>query len=395
MEGGQEVMVFTGNEATRIPLRRSNFYVEFFELEQDNQKRWQSGRQQVPRSALHGLGQILGGLAFKVPVFDRDQPGSGRPAAIEAPTENVFFEIVKTNKAGKEEAKSDPIHFTYKPSRLQPLGGKRLRDPRHIFPLGKMPKLEAATPFVPTFMLREATSSNPTVTITNVPVTTGNTDIPTLIESISQPSMYLTAQTLPPTSPMSPSSSFRNMELNSPQPNQAQSPAPYSSSPKMSQVEMIPSTVETGAGHLGYMVPASQPNQQMFTQQEPPDINDQNIDEFITELLAPPSDMTTQFLAPLSQNFSGSGDGRIFFDGYRNTETICMDGGKDKVVIKEEKCEEDKDSVIITKEKTSEDENNKKVLIKSEKNSKEEEVGVTPQNKKDFAQCLQQLKIEQ
>ena len=31
----------------------------------------------------------------KVPVFDRESPGSGRASSIEQPTQNVFFEIVK------------------------------------------------------------------------------------------------------------------------------------------------------------------------------------------------------------------------------------------------------------------------------------------------------------
>ena len=31
----------------------------------------------------------------KVPVFDRESPGSGRAASIQQPTQNVFFEIVK------------------------------------------------------------------------------------------------------------------------------------------------------------------------------------------------------------------------------------------------------------------------------------------------------------
>ena len=31
----------------------------------------------------------------KVPVFDRESPGSGRASSIDQPTENVFFEIVK------------------------------------------------------------------------------------------------------------------------------------------------------------------------------------------------------------------------------------------------------------------------------------------------------------
>ena len=32
VEGGNEVMAFVGNWTTRIPLKQSNFFVEFFEL---------------------------------------------------------------------------------------------------------------------------------------------------------------------------------------------------------------------------------------------------------------------------------------------------------------------------------------------------------------------------
>jgi len=125
VEGGQEVMAFTGNKSTKIPLKQSNFFVEFFELGADQEKGWKSGRIEIPKCDLHALGQILGGLSFKVPVFDRESPGSGRAASIQQPTQNVFFEIVKTNKAGREEAKSDPIIFTYNPSRLTTTGRKR------------------------------------------------------------------------------------------------------------------------------------------------------------------------------------------------------------------------------------------------------------------------------
>ena len=34
----------------------------------------------------------------KVPVYDRENPGSGKASSIEQPTENVFFEIVKVFK---------------------------------------------------------------------------------------------------------------------------------------------------------------------------------------------------------------------------------------------------------------------------------------------------------
>ena len=66
VEGGQEVMAFTGNKSTKIPLKQSNFFVEFFELGPDQQKGWKSGRIEIPKCNLHALGQILGGLSFKV-----------------------------------------------------------------------------------------------------------------------------------------------------------------------------------------------------------------------------------------------------------------------------------------------------------------------------------------
>ena len=66
VEGGQEVMAFTGNKSTKIPLKQSNFFVEFFELGADQEKGWKSGRIEIPKCDLHALGQILGGLSFKV-----------------------------------------------------------------------------------------------------------------------------------------------------------------------------------------------------------------------------------------------------------------------------------------------------------------------------------------
>ena len=69
VEGGQEVMAFTGNKTTKIPLRQSNFFVEFFELGSDGEKVWKSGRIEIPKCDLHELGQILGGLSFKVELI--------------------------------------------------------------------------------------------------------------------------------------------------------------------------------------------------------------------------------------------------------------------------------------------------------------------------------------
>ena len=67
VEGGQEVMAFTGNKSIKISLKQSNFFVEFFELGSGKQEKvWKSGRIEIPKSDLHELGQILGGLSFKV-----------------------------------------------------------------------------------------------------------------------------------------------------------------------------------------------------------------------------------------------------------------------------------------------------------------------------------------
>ena len=40
----------------------------------------------------------VNGHHVKVPVYDRESPGSGKASSIEQPTENVFFEIVKVLK---------------------------------------------------------------------------------------------------------------------------------------------------------------------------------------------------------------------------------------------------------------------------------------------------------
>ena len=66
VEGGQEVMVFTGNKSTKIPLKQSNFYVEFFQSGSKQQKVWTSGRIEIPKCDLHAIGNVLGGLSFKV-----------------------------------------------------------------------------------------------------------------------------------------------------------------------------------------------------------------------------------------------------------------------------------------------------------------------------------------
>jgi hypothetical protein len=344
VEGGQEVMVFTGNDTTRVSLRRSNFYVEFFQLDGSGgqqAKLWQSGRLQVPACDLHGLGQVLGGLTFKVPVFDRDQPGSGRPAAIDSPTENVFFEVIKTNKAGKEEAKSDPIFFTYRPSRHQVMGRKRSQDFRQMFG-EKMPKLEAGQPFVPNFSITLAEPvghQQDMVTITNLPIT---------VEQINLGPAPACPVALP--SPLSPASGLGNLTIRSPLP----SPGPvYSTSPASASAYTSNPGLSMAYGSSPSMAYGSSPNMvqhsqwsspstghgssprkaQPPVQPEPPGlelpvVDDQKMEDFIQSLLA-----------PSSSTFDG-----IHFDGYRNPGTVCTDGETDKRevrVVKKEEAEKD------------------------------------------------------
>lgn len=338
VEGGQEVMVFTGNEVTRIQNKRSNFYVEFFELDTNEQKGWQSGRAMIAKTELHTLGQILGGLSFKVPVFDRDQPGSKRPAAINTPTENVFFEITKTNKAGKEESKSDPIFFTYRPSRLQHIKRKR---PLDHFLNENVTKREKVTEFVSQFNIPQftfgptgTTNSEQIVTL-NLPIVSSDPSIPAVVETMAH--RY---QMVPSTigNPMSPSSiPLDQLVVCSPNPPQATSPGP-SYNP-----QMIPSTIEpTGViqhfqnfpstNSYTYANPAQPPHNDVQPPQTFQDAIGQSgvdMEEFIKDLLAPSTDpQTVEAIPPF-----GIGN-NIYFDGYRSQDVVCTDGEVRKVTLK-------------------------------------------------------------
>jgi len=370
VEGGQEVMAFTGNKSTKIPLKQSNFFVEFFELGPDQQKGWKSGRIEIPKCNLHALGQILGGLSFKVPVYDRENPGSGRASSIEQPTENVFFEIVKTNKAGREEAKSDPIIFTYNPSRLMTTARKRGQDKGQMFEM-KMPKMDLIdsisskmdptsskmdsiaskmnqipSSFVPAFTY---SVSEPTVTITNLPIT--DPRIPTLVESIGQQqtSAKLDSSLRSPqqghldhhqgcesnqdqpfySNAHSPATGLSQLQINSPQ---ALSPnaSMLSSSPQRTVSPLLAPNCPPSSPYMPTS-PNLQRNQcnQQENQQA---LNEQNINNFIKSILAPDS----PGLNDLGSN--------IFFDSTtRNSGTVCSDGGLSEAVTQEQKTEDPKE----------------------------------------------------
>jgi len=354
VEGGQEVMAFTGNKSTKIPLRQSNFFVEFFELGSDGEKVWKSGRIEIPKCDLHELGQILGGLSFKVPVFDRESPG--RASNIEQPTQNVFFEIVKTNKAGKEEAKSDPIIFTYNPSRLMTTVRKRGQAGSRMFET-KLPKMDPNSTFVPTFTY---SLSEPTVTITNLPIT-GDPRIPTLVESIranldssggdsSLQGGHLGGHDYESKfNALSPATGLSHLQINSPQ---ELSPNPSamllsSASPQRTVSPVLPPNCPPSSPYMQRI----QHNQEESQNQQA--LNEQNINDFIKSILAPDSPGR---LSDLGSN--------IFFDGSTRTAAVCSDSvtvseapppvGKTEDSKEEDKETKDNNLVICRKEGSKE-----------------------------------------
>jgi len=360
VEGGREVMAFTGNKSTKIPLKQSNFFVEFFELGSGQEKVWKSGRIEIPKCDLHALGQILGGLSFKVPLFDRESPGSGRASSIEKPTENVFFEIVKTSKAGREEARSDPIIFTYLPSRLMPTARKRSQVGSQMFEM-KMPKMDpTSSTFVPAFTY---SVSEPTVTITNLPIT--DPRIPTLVESIGKqqianldssggrsrlrsPQAHLGHQDCESNQEQplylnahSPATGLSQLQINSPQ---ALSPNPsmlQSSSPQRTVSPVLPPNCPPSSPYI----PTS-PNMQcnQLNQEENQQaLNEQNINDFIKSILAPDS-----------PGLSDLG-GNIFFDqgSTRSSGTVCSDGAVSENAPHVEKSDNSKEEGDKGKEEES------------------------------------------
>ena len=113
------MMTFTGNSSNKINHKSSNFYVDFYQLEDENdhsRRIWKT-RVVINDDQLHTVGQHLGGVSFNVPVYDRGSIHPGTPTFIESPV-NVYFQFVKTkkNRPSDIEAKSDPRFFQYRPS---------------------------------------------------------------------------------------------------------------------------------------------------------------------------------------------------------------------------------------------------------------------------------------
>jgi len=207
-EGGSEVMMFTGGDSgvNKISFTKSTFHVNFFQINPYDETRVWNNRVTIRDCQLHGVGQHLGGIFFNVPPYDRNE--KGKPALIQQPTENVFLELIKTSKNNATvQAKSDPISFIYKPSKISRIATKRPLDPSHIEKvLGKTVKVE---PFVPTFNLQDTSTYIPVVENPNIPQT-----VHPIITTT--PSIHTGSEELFQENPFSPSSAMGNMMINSP-----------------------------------------------------------------------------------------------------------------------------------------------------------------------------------
>jgi len=153
VEGGAEVMLFTGGDGNvnKISYAKSTFHADFFQINPHDESRIWQHRVTILDNQLHGVGQHLGGVHFCVPPYDRQ--GKGKPSLIDQETDNVFMELVKTNKNNSTiQAKSDPLAFVYKPSAMARITLKRPRDPSYFENiLGRPIKIKAEQPFIPSF----------------------------------------------------------------------------------------------------------------------------------------------------------------------------------------------------------------------------------------------------
>ena len=229
VEGGAEVMIFTGGDSNvnKISYAKSTFHADFFQINPHDESRIWHHRVTILDNQLHGVGQHLGGVHFCVPPFDRQ--GNGRPTLIERETENVFMELIKTNKNNSTiQAKSDPLSFVYKPSAMTRITLKRPRDPAHFANvLGKLPKMkEEITSFQSSFIPQtpqifqvdhEQLNMNiPQTVHVHEPVPS----IPQLQDMNVQGAAFLDV-----TNPFSPTSAMELMNLQSPQSHHPSSPA--------------------------------------------------------------------------------------------------------------------------------------------------------------------------
>jgi len=220
VEGGAEVMIFTGGDKSenKIGFAKSAFHADFFQINPHNESRVWQHRVTIQDSQLHGVGQHLGGVYFCVPPYDRQTTNT--PTLIEQETENVYMELVKTDKnnTNKIQAKSDPLSFTYKPSDLTRIIRKRPRDPSDIEKfLG--PPIKMEVPFVPAFNPQD-------LPMPMFQLEPENPDIPQTVH----PAFALTQPYDEPSTPYSPATAIGNMVINSPQPHYSPSPA-YPPSP--------------------------------------------------------------------------------------------------------------------------------------------------------------------
>ena len=190
----------------------------------------------------------------------------------------------------------------------------------------KLPKLEASTPFIPTFSY---SLSEPTVTITNMPIT--DPRIPTLVESLGHQT------TVPPQhqahldllgsecreeqplyqNALSPATGLSQLHLNSPQPVSPNRSSRHnlSSSPTPPCLNCPPSSP-----YLHHR----QHHNPLEKQQE---LNEENMDDFIKSILAPDP--------PRLSDLGGD----IFFDGSTRSGTVCVDSTQSETVSESENTE--------------------------------------------------------
>jgi len=233
VEGGAEVMLFTGGDGNvnKISYAKSTFHADFFQINPHDESRIWQHRVTILENQLHGVGQHLGGVHFCVPPYDRQK--KGKPTLIDKETDNVFMELVKTNKNNSTiQAKSDPLAFVYKPSAMARITLKRPRDPAYLENfLGRPIKIKAEQPFISNFPLQDP------------PIYQFDQNIPQTVHPIipQVPNIGVEGYT-DHDNPFSPSMAMGNMVINSPQSQQPPSPAyPHLLSPVSNGLPVSPS----------------------------------------------------------------------------------------------------------------------------------------------------------
>ena len=228
----------------------------------------------------------------------------------------------------------------------------------------KLPKMDAtSSTFVPAFTY---SVSEPTVTITNLPIT--DPRIPTLVESISQqqasnldssgghsslrsPQAHLGDQDCESNQEQplylnahSPATGLSQLQINSPQALSPNPSALLSSSPQRTVSPVLPPNCPPSSPYIPTS-PNMQRNQ-LNQQENQQALNEQNINDFIKSILAPDS----PGLSDLGSN--------IFFDGStRSSGTVCSDSAavsEAAAAAHEEKCEDSKEGDETKEEESKE-----------------------------------------